>query len=152
MEFRGEFDIKAPVQRVWASFWDEALMPAWLPGCKAVQWEGDQRVHGEVEQSVAQLKATFGFDLEVVDKQEPVRLHLAGMGQGKTISSDVRLDMNVELAPLEGAATHITYVLNAEIGGALANVGNFVLKLKARDLQQRMVKDVRSRLEGEGAA
>jgi carbon monoxide dehydrogenase subunit G len=152
MEFRGEFDIKAPVQRVWASFWDETLMPAWLPGCKAAQWEGDRRVQGEVEQSVAQLKATFAFDLEVVEKQEPVRLHLAGTGKGKTISSDVRVDMIVELAPLEGAATHITYIMNAEIGGVLANVGNFVLKLKGKELQRRMAQDVRSRLEREGAA
>jgi carbon monoxide dehydrogenase subunit G len=152
MEIRGEFDIKAPVQRVWASFWDEALMPAWLPGCKAVQWEGDRRVHGEVEQSVAQLKATFAFDLEVVEKEEPVRLHLAGTGEGKTIASDVRMDMNVELTPLDGTATRIKYIMHAEIGGALANIGNFVLKLKAKDLQQRMAQDVRSRLEGEGAA
>lgn len=152
MEISGEFEIRASAERVWSSFWDESLMPAWIPGCKSVRWEGHQRVIGEVEQSVAQLKATFRFDLEVIEKQEPVRLHLAGTGQGKTISSDVQLDMTVELAPLDAAATRIKYVMNAEIGGALANVGNFVLKLKAKDLQKHMIKDVRSRLEGEGTA
>lgn len=147
MEIRGEFNVKSPMQRVWDSFWDAALMPAWLPGCKQVQWDGEQRVYGEAEQSVAQLKATFAFDLAVVDREAPARLHLAGKAQGVTIASDVALDMRVELAPLDDSATHIVYVMNAEIGGMLANVGNFVLKLKAKELQRRMAEDVRARLE-----
>lgn len=147
MEIKGEFEVKAPVQRVWDSFWDASLMPAWLPGCKHVQWDGRQHVHGEAEQSVAQLKATFAFDLAVVDEQEPDRLHLAGKGTGQTIASDVALDMVVELAPLAASATRIRYVMNAEISGMLANVGNFVLKLKAKELQRRLAEDVRASLE-----
>ena len=150
MEIAGEFEIGAPVERVWASLWDERTMPAWLPGCKAAHWDGDGRVHGEVEQSVAQLNATFAFDMRVIDKQPPERLRLSGSGRGRTIKSDVTVDMDVTLHPLDSGAARVTYVIKAELTGALAKVGNFVLKLKAKDLQQRMVEAVRSRLEGDG--
>jgi hypothetical protein len=151
MDLSGAFEIRAPVERVWASLWDERIMPAWLPGCTSAKWDGDQRVHGEVEQSVAQLKATFAFDLHVTERKEHERLRLIGTGQGKSIHSSVNVDMELALQALDGGRTQVTYVMKTEITGALAKVGNFVLKLKARDLQQRMAQNVRACLE-EGAA
>jgi len=151
MDLNGEFDIAAPVEQVWASFWDEHIMPAWLPGCQSVQWDGKERVHGEVEQSVAQLKATFAFDMHVTERKECERLRLSGIGKGKTINSDVTVEMDVAMQALDGGRTRVNYVMKTEITGALAKVGNFVLKLKAKDLQKRMAQNVRARLEG-GAA
>ena len=170
MRVNGTFQIDAPRERVWDSFWDPALMQAWLPGCRQAQWDGEERVFGQVEQSVAQLKALFAFDMRVTEREPPGRIRLRGEGRGLTVSSDVAIDITIELEPiavngtLQGAAdgavtrtandpasgTRVTYVMDSAITGTLAKVGNFLLRLKTKELQKLLAAEVKRALEGGG--
>ena len=147
MRFEGGFEIEAPPEKVWDSFWDEAMMTAWLPGCQEAHWEGRTRVVGEVEQSVAQLKARFAFEMEVVENDPPRQLRLRGEGRGISLGSSVSLEMNIRLEPAEGNRTRVAYEMDARITGKLALVGNFVLKIKTRELERLMAAQVKQRLE-----
>ena len=147
MRFEGGFEIEAPPEKVWDSFWDEAMMTAWLPGCQEAHWEGRERVVGEVEQSVAQLKARFAFEMEVVENDPPRQLRLRGEGRGISLGSSVSLEMNIRLEPAEGNRTRVAYEMEARITGKLALAGNFVLKIKTRELERLMAAQVKQRLE-----
>ncbi len=147
MRFEGGFEIQAPLERVWDSFWDASMMEAWLPGCQKATWEGRERVVGEVEQSVAQLKARFAFEMEVVENDPPRVLRLRGEGKGISLGSSVSLDMSIRLEPAEGNGTRVAYEMEASITGKLALVGNFVLKIKTRELEKQMAAQVKARLE-----
>ena len=147
MRFEGGFEIEAPPERVWESFWDESMMTAWLPGCQEAHWEGQERVVGEVEQSVAQLKARFAFKMDVMEKEPPRIIRLQGEGRGISLGSSVSLDMSIRLEPVDGSGTRVAYQMDARITGKLALVGNFVLKIKTRELERLMAAQVKARLE-----
>jgi carbon monoxide dehydrogenase subunit G len=147
MQIKGGFELSVSPQRVWDSFWNPGAMQAWLPGCTSAVWEGETRVTGEVEQSVAQLKAVFAFKMEVVEREPLRRLRLRGRGEGLTISSQVAIDMTISLEPAEGQGTRVAYVMDSDISGPLSHVGSFVLKLKAKELQKSVAASVKARLE-----
>lgn len=147
MRFEGGFEIQAPLERVWDSFWDASMMAAWLPGCQKAVWEGRDRVVGEVEQSVAQLKARFAFAMDVVENEPPRVLRLRGEGKGISLGSSVSLDMSIRLEPSGDNGTRVAYEMEASITGKLALVGNFVLKIKTRELEKQMAAQVKARLE-----
>ena len=147
MKIDGEFQIAAPQQRVWDSFWDDATMRAWVPGCHKATWEGTERVMAEVAQSVAQLKAEFAFDLAVAEQDAPRLLRLQGTGEGRGINSSVEVSVAIALAPLGDEATQVSYQSEVRITGRLAMVGEVVLKLKAKDVQGQMVRAAKEALE-----
>ncbi len=148
MEVKGSFEVAAPIERVWDSFWVAEILPAWIPGCKRAAWEGSERITGELQQSVAQLKADFTFDLRVVELSAPRTIRLRGTGEGVTINSGVELEMAVELSAIDDATTRIEYATDARISGRLAKVGEFVLKLKAKEVQKLLARNVKTALEG----
>ncbi len=147
MRYEGGFEIEASQEKVWESFWDETMMTAWLPGCQEAHWEGRTRIVGEVEQSVAQLKARFAFEMDVVENEPPRSIRLRGEGRGISLGSSVTLDMSIRLEPAEGNGTRVAYEMEARITGKLALAGNFVLKIKTRELERLMAAQVKARLE-----
>lgn len=155
MLVKGEFRIEAPPQAVWDSFWDDGSMAAWLPGCRKAHWESETRVTAEVQQTVAQLKADFHFELEVVESAPPSRLLLRGVGQGVSINSGVTVEVEISLEPAgeaagaaTGAATTVVrYRSELHLTGRLSVVGEVVLKLRARQVQKEMIKNVKALLE-----
>ncbi len=152
MKIEGSFQVAASPERVWDSIWEADAVAAWVPGCLHARWEGRERVRGEVEQSVAQLKARFAFDLEVTAIQPPRHLSLQGGGEGISIASQVNMTLDIDLEavgdlPDETPETRVRYAMNAEITGKLALAGNLVLKLKAKQLQKEMAQGVKALLE-----
>ena len=63
------------------------------------------------------------------------------------IGSSVSLDMSIRLEPAAGDGTRVAYEMEATITGKLALVGNFVLKIKTRELERQMAAQVKARLE-----
>ena len=148
MKVEGEFEVAATLERVWDSIWDEGTLVHWIPGCKSARWEGAERVTGELSQSVAQLKADFTFDLRVVEQSPPHSIRLRGSGQGVAINSGVELEMALHLSAVDDGATRVVYRTEAAISGRLAKVGEFVLKLKAKEVQKLLARNVKAALEG----
>ncbi len=152
MKIEGSFQVAASPERVWDSIWEADAVAAWVPGCLHAHWEGRERVRGEVEQSVAQLKARFAFDLEVAGMEAPRHLSFKGGGEGITIASQVNMTLDIDLEAVgnlqgETVETRVRYVMNADITGKLALAGNLVLKLKAKELQKEMARGVKGLLE-----
>jgi len=149
MQIQGTFELNVAPGRVWASFWNPAAMAAWLPGCTRIEWDGDCRLTGEVEQSVPQREALFAFEMAVLEREPERRPRLKGRGEGKTISSRVEIDMTLELEPLERGGTRVRYHMDTEIIGPISHVGSYILKLKAKEPKRSVSEQVRARLEQE---
>ena len=106
--------------------------------------------------------------MRVTEREPPGRIRLRGEGRGLTVSSDVAIDITIELEPiavngtLQGTAdgavtrtandpvcgTRVTYVMDSAITGTLAKVGNFLLRLKTKELQRLLAAQVKRALEG----
>lgn len=147
MQLQGKFTVKAPVQKVWGSLWDEQTLPNWLPGCTKASISGNS-VKATVEQSVAFLKSKFDMDLEVVERQDPVKAVIQGAGKDPNIASQVKLTMNLNLTPVSEDTTDVSYSAEVQIYGRVATIGHFVIQAKTKDMEKELAARVKKALEG----
>ena len=96
---------------------------------------------------MAQLKADFNYELRVVEQERPRKIRLQGGGEGVAINSGVELEMELELTSTGADTTRVDYVTDARISGRLAKVGEFVLKIKAKEVQKELARNVQAALE-----
>src|SRR5215469_15586549 len=128
MEMTGEFLIPAPRQRVWEGLNDPEVLKQCIPGCQSLEKMSDTEFNGRVVASVGPVRATFGGKVKLSDLDPPRSYTISGEGSGG--------GAKVNLAD-DGAATLLTYAVEAQVGGKLAQVGSRLIDGVAR----KMAKD-----------
>lgn len=141
----GKFPVKAPVQKVWNSFWHPDTMAIWVPGCTSAALDGN-KIKATVEQSVAFLKARFDMEMQIVERDEPYRVVAVGEGKDPRIASQVKVTMTLDLAP-SGESTDVSYSAEVQVYGRVATIGHFVMQAKVKDLEKEFTQRVKGALE-----
>jgi carbon monoxide dehydrogenase subunit G len=122
MEMTGEFRIPAPRQRVWEGLNDPEVLKQCIPGCQTLEKVSDTEFNGRVVASVGPVRATFGGKVTLSDLDPPQSYTISGEGNGG-VAGFAKGGAKVNLAD-EGSATLLTYAVQAQVGGRLAQVGS----------------------------
>lgn len=135
MKLSGEAVLNAPVDRVWETLLDPAVLVRTIPGCERLEATGENSYAMTVNVGVAAIRGTYSGTCTLTDLQPPSSLLLSAQGSGApgTIGSDVvvRLSENAE------GTTSLSYDADVVVGGMIAGVG------------QRMLGSVSKRMAGE---
>jgi uncharacterized protein len=132
MEMTGEFRIPAPRQRVWEGLNDPEVLKQCIPGCQTLEKVSDTEFNGRVVASVGPVRATFGGKVTLSDLDPPQSYTISGEGSGG-VAGFARGGAKVNLAE-DGAATVLTYAVQAQVGGKLAQVGSRLIDGVARKM------------------
>jgi carbon monoxide dehydrogenase subunit G len=132
MEMTGEFRIPAPRQRVWEGLNDPEVLKQCIPGCQALEKVSDTEFNGRVIASVGPVRATFGGKVTLSDLDPPQSYTISGEGSGG-VAGFAKGGAKVNLAE-DGAATVLTYAVQAQVGGKLAQVGSRLIDGVARKM------------------
>ena len=132
MEMTGEFRIPAPRQRVWEGLNDPEVLKQCIPGCQALEKVSDTEFNGRVIASVGPVRATFGGKVTLSDLNPPQSYTISGEGSGG-VAGFAKGGAKVNLAE-DGAATVLTYAVQAQVGGKLAQVGSRLIDGVARKM------------------
>jgi carbon monoxide dehydrogenase subunit G len=132
MEMTGEFRIPAPRQRVWEGLNDPEVLKQCIPGCQALDKVSDSEFNGRVVASVGPVRATFGGKVTLSDLDPPHGYTISGEGSGG-VAGFARGGAKVKLAE-DGDATLLTYAVQAQVGGKLAQVGSRLIDGVARKM------------------
>jgi carbon monoxide dehydrogenase subunit G len=132
MEMTGEFRIPAPRQRVWQGLNDPEVLKQCIPGCQTLEKVSDTEFNGRVVASVGPVRATFGGKVTLSDLDPPQSYTISGEGSGG-VAGFARGGAKVSLAE-DGAATVLTYAVQAQVGGKLAQVGSRLIDGVARKM------------------
>jgi uncharacterized protein len=132
MEMNGEFRILAPRQRVWEGLNDPEVLKQCIPGCQTLEKVSDTEFNGRVIASVGPVRATFGGKVELSDLDPPQSYTITGEGSGG-VAGFAKGGAKVNLAE-DGAATLLTYAVQAQVGGKLAQVGSRLIDGVARKM------------------
>ena len=132
MEMTGEFRIPAPRQRVWEGLNDPEVLKQCSPGCQALEKVSDTEFNGRVIASVGPVRATFGGKVTLSDLNPPQSYTISGEGSGG-VAGFAKGGAKVNLAE-DGAATVLTYAVQAQVGGKLAQVGSRLIDGVARKM------------------
>jgi carbon monoxide dehydrogenase subunit G len=132
MEMNGEFRILAPRQRVWEGLNDPEVLKQCIPGCQNLEKVSDTEFNGRVIASVGPVRATFGGKVTLSDLDPPQSYTISGEGSGG-VAGFAKGGAKVNLAE-DGAATLLTYAVQAQVGGKLAQVGSRLIDGVARKM------------------
>jgi carbon monoxide dehydrogenase subunit G len=151
MDMTGEYRIAAPRTKVWAALNDAEILRQAIPGCDEIDKTSDTSFTAKVTAKVGPVKASFTGKVTLSDMDPPNGYTITGEGSGG-VAGFAKGGAKVGLVD-DGAGTLLTYAVDAQVGGKLAQIGSRLIDGTAR----KMAEDFFSRFaalvsEGETAA
>jgi uncharacterized protein len=144
MTMTGEYQLPASQQAVWEKLNDPAVLKACIPGCQELEKTGDNGFKATATIKIGPVKATFKGNVTLSDLDPPNGYKISGQGEGG-VAGFAKGGATVKLAPKDGG-TLLTYNVEAQIGGKLAQLGqrlvNGAAKKVADDFFGNFVKAV----------
>jgi carbon monoxide dehydrogenase subunit G len=133
MDMNGSERIEAPMEVVWRALNDPDVLRQCIPGCEALEMQSPTEMTATVALKVGPVKARFQGAVELSNLNPPFSYSITGEGKGGIVGfakggADVSLD---EDGP---DATILTYVVKAEVGGKIAQLGGRLIDSTAKKL------------------
>jgi 2-furoyl-CoA dehydrogenase large subunit len=126
---RGTVEIAASPERVFAVLLDPVALARVIPGCHALQSDGENRYRADVSVGVGLIRARYEARVELSELEPPHRLRLSGRGVSPL--GTAAGDGVVRLEP-SATGTRLHYDYRAQVGGKVAMVGSRMLEGAAR--------------------
>ena len=134
MEMTSTRIVPAPLNTVWAALNDPVMLTNCIPGCEAILPDGENAYTISLAARVGPVAANFSGRLEISDLDPPRSYTLSFDGQGGG-AGFAKGTAKVALAPVEnGAATSLSYTVNAQVGGKIAQIGSRLIDGAAQKL------------------
>lgn len=123
MELTGEQLIPAPRQAVWNALYDPEVLRQCITGCESVTKTSETDFEASVQVKVGPVKARFKGKVSLTDLAPPNSCTISGEAQGGVAAGFGKGSAKVQLSDAENGATRLTYNVNAQVGGKLAQIG-----------------------------
>tara|TARA_R110000868_G_scaffold65700_5_gene196195 strand:+ start:3913 stop:4548 length:636 start_codon:yes stop_codon:yes gene_type:complete len=138
MDMTGEYLVPAPKQAVWEALNDPEVLKQCIPGCEEVNKTSDTGFDAKVSAKVGPVKAKFSGTVTLSDIDPPNGYTISGEGKGGA-AGFAKGGAKVALAEAEGG-TLLTYEVNAQVGGKLAQIGARLIDSTAKKMANDFFK------------
>lgn len=152
MELTGEQLIPAPRQAVWDAINDPEILRQCITGCESVTKTSDTDFEASVQVKVGPVKARFKGKVTLSDLDPPSSCTISGEAQGGVAAGFGKGSAKVQLAEADGGATRLTYAVNAQVGGKLAQIGARLIDGVAAKMAEDFFVKFNQIVGGTGAA
>ena len=132
MEINGEYKIAASRDKVFAALNDHAVLQACIPGCESLEKLSDTEMTAKVRLRIGPVSASFTGKVTLSDIDPPNGYKISGEGQGG-VAGFAKGGAVVKLTE-EGGDTVLTYDVDAQVGGKIAQVGARLITGTAKKL------------------
>lgn len=132
MEQTGEYHLSASRDVVWSGLNDPEVLGRCIDGCQSIEKTADDQFTAKVKSKVGPVRATFDAELTLTDVNPPESYTIQGNVKGGA-AGFARGSAHVQLSDA-GDGTHLTYRVNANVGGKLAQVGSRLIDGSARKM------------------
>ena len=132
MEMNSQQHIAAPRDRVWAALNDPEVIRNCIPGCESLERLDGDELAATVVLKVGPVKASFKGKVRFENMVAPISMTLVGEGSGG-IAGHARGSADVTLTEEDGG-TLLTYVIDAQVGGKIAQLGARLIQSTSQKL------------------
>lgn len=132
MDLTGEHTIAAPRADVWAALNDPDVLKECIPGCQSLEKLSDAAFKATATLAIGPVRATYHGQVTLSEIVAPERYVIRGEGQGGA-AGFAKGSAEVTLHEADGA-TRLCYVVKAEVGGKLAQLGGRLIDATAKKL------------------
>jgi uncharacterized protein len=132
MDMSGEERIAAKREVVWAALNNPEVLKACIPGCQNLEMTSPTEMSATVKIKIGPVSATFAGEVTLSDLNPPQGYKISGEGKGG-IAGFAKGGAEVNLQE-DGDETILSYKVDAQIGGKLAQLGSRLIDSSAKKL------------------
>jgi carbon monoxide dehydrogenase subunit G len=123
----GERVLPADKATVWAR------LKAAIPGCESLEKLSDTELQAVAKVKIGPVSARFKGKVNLTDMDPPNSYRISGQGEGG-IAGFAKGGANVRLTDAEGGGTKLSYDVDAQVGGKIAQLGSRLIDSTAQKL------------------
>ena len=146
MQLSDQRDIKAAPAVVWAAILDRDVLQAAVPGCESMTGSAADGFEAVVVQKVGPVSARFTGIVKLSDVVPGKAVTISGEGKGGP-AGFAKGGARVTLAP-DGKGTLLTYVVDASVGGKIAQLGSRIIDGLAKKMADQFFEKFAEHVEG----
>jgi carbon monoxide dehydrogenase subunit G len=146
MDMSGEERIAAKRDVVWAALNNPEILKACIPGCQNLDMASPTEMSATVKIKIGPVSATFSGDVTLSDLNPPEGYKISGEGKGG-IAGFAKGGAEVKLTE-DGDETILSYTVDAQIGGKLAQLGSRLIDSSAKKLAGQFFADFNKAVSG----
>jgi carbon monoxide dehydrogenase subunit G len=148
MDLAGSVEIASPRQQLWAALNDPDVLARCIDGVESLtRTEADTPVFdGVMQAKVGPVRARFAGTVRLEDIVAPERYRLVGEGKGG-VAGFAKGSADVVLTELSPAKTQLDYVVKAQVGGKLAQLGARLVEGAAKQYAEGFFAKLKAEVE-----
>jgi carbon monoxide dehydrogenase subunit G len=146
MTMTGEVQLAAPRETVWAKLNDPATLKACIPGCEELNMLSDNEFEAVAVNKIGPVKAKFKGKVTLSDLDPPNGYKISGQGDGG-VAGFAKGGATVALSDKDGG-TLLTYNVEAQIGGKLAQLGQRLINGAAKKMADQFFENFATAVKG----
>jgi uncharacterized protein len=150
MVMTGEVQLPAPRAEVWAKLNDPEVLKVCIPGCETLDVTGENEFQAVATNKIGPVKARFKGKVRLSDLDPPNGYRISGEGDGG-VAGFAKGGATVALTEKEGG-TLLTYNVEAQIGGKLAQLGQRLVNGAAKKLADQFFAKFAAAVKGPQAS
>ena len=131
MKLTGSYKIPTDKQSVWEALNNPDILQKCIPGCEAFKKNSDTSFTATATNKIGPFNASFTGDVELQDLNPPNSYTL--VGQGNSPVGFASGEAKVTLTEEDGN-TVLTYDVEANVGGKIAQVGSRLIDMTAKKM------------------
>jgi carbon monoxide dehydrogenase subunit G len=132
MTMTGEVQLPASRETVWQKLNDPDTLKATIPGCESLEKISDSAFQAVAVTKIGPVKARWKGKVTLTDLNPPVSYKIVGEGEGG-VAGFAKGAATVSLSDKDGG-TLLTYNVDAQIGGKLAQLGQRLINGAAKKM------------------
>ena len=131
MKRSGSYQIYLEKQKVWEALNDPEILKKTIPGCEEFIKKSETEFTATATNKIGPFNASFTGDIELKDLDPPNSYKISGSGNSPVGFANG--EASVVLEDFEGG-TKLTYTVEANVGGKIAQVGSRLIDMTARKM------------------
>ena len=131
MKLSGSYQIKQEKQKVWEALNDPKILQKTIPGCEEFIKKSETEFTATATNKIGPFNASFTGDIELKDLNPPHSYKISGSGNSPVGFANGEATVSLED---EDNGTRLTYTVEANVGGKIAQVGSRLIDMTAKKM------------------
>jgi carbon monoxide dehydrogenase subunit G len=147
-----EFEVQAPVQRVWEYLIDPARVVVCIPGAELLETQDERTFMGAVKVKVGPVIMSYKGLVKFTEVDEQGRqVRMEGEGREAGGAGSAKVTMLSKVLPLDGRGALVVVSADVDLVGKIVQFGRGMIEEVSRQLFRQFSACVKKHLEGEAA-
>jgi uncharacterized protein len=143
-----QFEVQAPVQRVWEYLIDPAKVVVCIPGAELLEKQDEGAFLGAVKVKVGPMSMSYKGLMKFIEVDEQGRqVRIVGEGRETGGAGSAKVTMLSKVTPLDGGGSLVVVSADVDLVGKVIQFGRGMIEEVSRRLFQQFSASVKQRLE-----